>query len=357
MKRLSVAAAAAAAYALGSRTAAAEPVQLRYAVDAACPSASAFESLVGARTALARFDPAAPRTFDVVVERRGDTWAGTLRVATGEARASVRYIEGDSCDETAGALALVAALAIDPNASAAPVVPVSTPPPKATLPGLVSSGGSVVSSGGSLASVELHASPPRRRTFPLRFGGDAEVSTALAPAPLTGGAIFGEIAAGDAVGSPSLRVSLAFASSTPFDGASPSARYTLGVARVAVCPLGFAFRFSLGVHACAALGAGVAHAAGVAISHPSDANVPWVETTVTAALRWESGRPVPRSRRRSPRADHPPHVRLPDAARRRARGPRPRRRREPRRGRALLMINLRPSTHPREAARCAAGRT
>lgn len=324
--RRAIALAAGPALVLAASTAGAEPVRIRYGSEPGCPSESAFESLVRGHTARAEFASGAARSFEVVLERQGPRWGGTLRVRTaGESRASVRYLEGDSCDEVAAGLALVAALAIDPNASTAPgaaapsaappgpsapspspsasaapenppaASPTSAPPPAPPVepppptdrPARPPPGRAAVAKPLEPAHEPPQQPPHQPNSWLVFLGAGIESTAAVAPTPLLGAAAFAEIDARRGPASPSLRLTIAFASSSPFAGPSPVADYFLGVARISACPVGFAFSANLGALPCVEAGAGLVHAYGVpsAIA-PEPKDVGWADVGAAAVLRW-----------------------------------------------------------------------
>jgi hypothetical protein len=111
--------------------AAPEPIALEYRAVSGCPSPEFFRTQVSARTAQIRFEVAgAVGFFRVVVGSTAEGYAGVLSVIDRNGKTSVRIFQADRCEYVVVALALVAALAIDPNASAipgaAPVPPVET---------------------------------------------------------------------------------------------------------------------------------------------------------------------------------------------------------------------------------------
>jgi hypothetical protein len=114
--------------------AAPEPIALHYEAVAGCPKPEFFAGQVTARTDQVRFDEAgAVGSFRVVMERTASGYAGVLSVTDRNGKESVRRFEAESCDNVVVALALVAALAIDPNAVAtpeAPAVPPAGAPPE-----------------------------------------------------------------------------------------------------------------------------------------------------------------------------------------------------------------------------------
>jgi hypothetical protein len=108
-----------------------------YQAPAGCPPADAFFSGVHARTPRARraAEGAGARTFVVTLGARDGEISGTLVIRSTDDAESERVVSGDTCEEVVSALALIAALAIDPHASAAPVpVEAAAPPPPPSSP-------------------------------------------------------------------------------------------------------------------------------------------------------------------------------------------------------------------------------
>ncbi|MEB2323133.1 MAG: hypothetical protein OZ921_11510, partial [Sorangiineae bacterium] len=115
-----------------------EPVRLVYAAAPGCASRDEFVERLRAYTSrieLADEQDARARRFDVVIEPDRDGYRGRLTVEDPAGRAAAREVRGATCSEVTLALALVVALAVDPNASLepAPVAPdaAGTPAPPA----------------------------------------------------------------------------------------------------------------------------------------------------------------------------------------------------------------------------------
>ena len=115
-----------------------EPVEVRVFGPAGCPDSGAFLALVRSRTARVRapHDGETATVFRVVFqERPGGKSVGWLVVEDAVSASRAREVSGDSCAEVAGALSLVAALSIDPNARVdlpAPPTPSAAPTPTPT---------------------------------------------------------------------------------------------------------------------------------------------------------------------------------------------------------------------------------
>jgi len=117
-------------------------ITLSYHVATGCPSEGDFREAVAARTKEAEWatpNEVTERDLDVSVVNDRDTFKGRLTVHKAGTPSATRHITGESCDEVIAALALVAALAIDPQAvtsplpaRSAPVTPVTEPVPEAS---------------------------------------------------------------------------------------------------------------------------------------------------------------------------------------------------------------------------------
>lgn len=114
-----------------------EPVRLSFESSPECPNQATFEGQVRARTE--RYARASEgqvaRAFRVTVSAAAERFQGHLVIEDPAGESSERFLEGKSCEELVSALALVTALAIDPEAKTAAVVePVPIPEPSASAP-------------------------------------------------------------------------------------------------------------------------------------------------------------------------------------------------------------------------------
>jgi hypothetical protein len=160
---------------------AAEPaVRLRYAAPSGCPNASWFWRQVRLRTARVHVvaDVTLAPVLDVAIEAPSGT-KGRLSLRALDGTVTEREIEGEGCTEVASALALIAALALDPEARTSPDVTRGERPLDRS------------------ASDLLDVAPPVL-PVPTRFGTTlgtrASVATGLSPSPLVGGVFDLELA-------------------------------------------------------------------------------------------------------------------------------------------------------------------
>lgn len=106
-------------------------VRLAYRAALDCPDEATFLQAVAAQSRPFQRAPrsaARVRALDAIVERRGDTFVGLLRVREADGAASEREVSGATCPEVFSALALVAAITID-NGPPEPRPPPPDPPP------------------------------------------------------------------------------------------------------------------------------------------------------------------------------------------------------------------------------------
>jgi len=121
---------------LAAQTAPLVAVSLDYSAPASCPDAQAFREQVLSRTKRVSFsEPAAPGSlaWSIKIAETSGGSRGTLRVS-GEVPSKLeRSVKAASCEQVVDALALVAALSVDPDASLTPgeKPPPAVPPPAA----------------------------------------------------------------------------------------------------------------------------------------------------------------------------------------------------------------------------------
>jgi hypothetical protein len=104
-------------------------IYLDYVAAVGCPSRSEFVAQVKARTALAQFvdDASTGRRFTVSARFEGGRAVGRFTSGRGAMSGTARQVTSESCEDVVSALALIAALAIDPHANLAEPLPPSGP--------------------------------------------------------------------------------------------------------------------------------------------------------------------------------------------------------------------------------------
>ena len=153
------------ALSLGARStwaALSEPIRVRFEAPEGCPDEAAFLDQVRARTAKARVAAAGEkaRTFSVRLTQEGRSIRGRLAIEESADPTGLREVTGERCAEVVSALALITALAVDPQALTAAPARLPAPPPAPPAP---PPGSDVAAPGGPSASA---VAPPRSRLPP-----------------------------------------------------------------------------------------------------------------------------------------------------------------------------------------------
>ena len=276
-------------------------LRLEYEVPSTCASAAAFASQVRARTALARFeDDAGAHPVHVSVTLLGNAYAGHLALVGRSGRIRERDVRGRDCAEVLNALALVTALAVDPNALLAPASPASTPratpaappppapvPPDFPLP--------ILPEPATTPHPETDPTPERAAhapdaTWRLDFGGGFVTMVGLAPDPLAGGGGYLEAGSTSArLVDPTVRLTVLGAANGVY--ARQTANFVLAAARLDVCSLHLASR-TLSLRACGALEVGAVEGDGVDAvpgGKGVHAGEVWVDISALLRGRWSPG--------------------------------------------------------------------
>jgi hypothetical protein len=314
---LGVAALAAHASAQGSSSKSSEPLRVDYRREGACPDGDAFFGAVRARTEKAR--PAtggeAARTLKVTVAEEARGSRGTLSIvaADGASSTSVREVRAATCDDVVSALALVAALAIDPEARTTPVALSPTPAPNASSSSAPSPDAGVLdaapspaptasasgsSSGSNTPSVPATAAKPSATTprqdlpespptKPVRLdfevGVGAEGSTVLATRPAFS-VLLGLDVARDSLFSPAFTLRASRSLTGTAATSVGSASFVFSSVAVEPCPIRFRLAESVALLPCARLGIGYVDAVGSGITTPANATRLWGDVGAHARL-------------------------------------------------------------------------
>jgi hypothetical protein len=312
---LGVAALAAHASAQGSASNASEPLRVDYRREGACPDGDAFFGAVRARTEKAR--PAtsgeAARTLKVTVAEEARGSRGTLAIvaADGASSTSVREVRAATCDDVVSALALVAALAIDPEARTTPVALAPAPAPSASSAPPSDAGAPDAAPPSSASTAPSASSPPSapappsppptpRSTPPesppgkpislgFEVGLGAEGSTVLATRPAFS-VLVGLDLARDSLFSPAftLRASRSLAGTAATSAGSAS--FVFSSVALEPCPLRVRLTEGVALLPCARIAVGYVDAAGSGITTPANATRLWGDVGAHARLNLAIGR-------------------------------------------------------------------
>lgn len=306
----------------GASAADTEPIRVRFEAPDGCPGEAAFLDQVRARTAKARV--AAPgekaRTFAVRLTQEGRSIHGRLAIEESSAQTELREITAERCAEVVSALALITALAVDPQASTAP--PARLPAPPLPAPAVTGSIGSDPAlPGGPSAPV---AAPPRARLPPnhpapyfhpwswadldilplpaipwippeipprWRFSAGVEVAAIGGFAPLlaVGSTLFVEAALTDRRAfafAPSIRLAALQADSGLIGLGPIITRFQLHLARAEVCPMRVMLVDTLAISPCASFDVGALLAQGWASAESGASQRLWAAPGFGGRLRW-----------------------------------------------------------------------
>jgi len=269
--------------------------------------------------------------FRVEVLRGPDGPAGRLSVRELDGTRTERAVKGATCEEVVSAMALIAAILVDPNASLDPLAPAAVtapdrPPPAGTPPpgspptkpssppatpkppatitpaGVDPPPGAVVlPRGTSDASVSTSgedatdrtdgpgAAPAGQAQGSGRFAVGMGVALALEGAPFgttaAGVAFLGSVAfERDAVLSPLLELSLVRTETVRVDTPSGVGEFRLSALRLLACPVRFPARGSLDVRPCALGEFGTLEGVGKVTDRPERVSARWVALGAAARL-------------------------------------------------------------------------
>lgn len=271
-----------------------EPIVLSYSAPAQCPAESAFFDGVRARTSRVRRtdDDASARRFSVTVEPRGAGYRASLQIETAAGRVNRRDVDGATCGEVVSAVALVAALAIDPEASLEPqpLAPVGPSPPVTDTPASSPPPltvaeqphpAPVLDTGPAMTSERVS----RTTAYRWSVGGGPELLIAAVPSVAYGGGAHVDLAprSNDPV-APSFRAALLGLTTHLVHGGA-AAQLTWWLARAEVCPLRLGTA-NAAVEACARLSAGGLSIAGEGVDRPASSTRAWADAGLAAHLRW-----------------------------------------------------------------------
>jgi hypothetical protein len=265
----------------GPRVAAAEdgvePIRLEYRASGDCPSEAEFIARVRARTSRIRpaWSEEPARTFSVALDA-GPPPAGRLQIAVHDKLGGKRSVQADRCSDVADALALMVALAVDPQADARPSVASSAAAePARAEPAPVTT------------DAPAHRAAPRYEAARFSAGLDFVLATAVAPSAVLGGSAYvGFRTRSEGWFDPSLRLAFAIAGGPAIDvpaGGRASFLWTTG--RADACAITWPHA-PLRLTACARLEAGALRVAGSAIVGGKSATRPWVAAGPLLRAEW-----------------------------------------------------------------------
>jgi hypothetical protein len=260
-----------------------------------CPGEDAFLAEVTARTT--RIRPAREgeeaRTFSVVIDASEARYRVSLEIVGADGTVNRRDLDGSDCAELVSAVALVAALAVDPEASTTLVAGAGS---ASATTGSAEAVPSVSAAPAALAppppvfvpppAVPEAASASERASFRWSVGAEADVVAGIVPFAAVGGGAYVDLAPERGPWVPSFRFT-AFAATTRATFApAVAADMTWALGRVAVCPMRPALSTSVGVEACPFFEAGTLVTAGSGVDEPSTTLRGWAALGALGRVRW-----------------------------------------------------------------------
>jgi hypothetical protein len=273
-------------------------VYVSYEAPGNCPTAHDFGAGVTARTELVQLsdDPDAPSSVQVAVRPTGHSYAARLVIAGRQGARSTRDVEDSECANLVDALALITALAFDPDAPLLPSPPVpaaalSTAQPSRPEDAPVSLAPRAAEPPlGRPAEHLASAAPATLLGWHLNAAIEGDVMGGAAPDALVGGGGYGELASsGHRFLSPSVRLAFLGAVNGAFE--TRSAAFTLLTARADGCPVRFGTD-TFALRPCAAVEVGDLLARGTSVAKPASSGSAWFALSLLARAHWELRRPA-----------------------------------------------------------------
>ena len=265
---------------------------LVYAAPAGCPDRAVFLSAILARTKRSRLasEGEAATELAVAIEATPARTNGRLEVREVDDTRQLRSVSSDSCTDVAQALALIAALILDPDArigeepSSPPVSPPEdhapappAAPDKRGRPGWTETTVPRTTASGPGASPKLDLSAG------AQLGAMGGVAPVLAPS--AGGFVDLDAVPGGSGLAPSVRLGLDFATASSSAPAGRQSYWWLG-GTLRGCPVRAVLAHRLSVAPCAAFAFGAHHATTSGVRNPTSSITPWLAAVVGASLEW-----------------------------------------------------------------------
>jgi hypothetical protein len=262
-----------------------EPIDWSYSAPPDCPSAASFEREFRARTTRAELivgAAEASRSFVVTLSIESGRVVGRIRIDGPAGAVATRVIAGQTCGGVVSALALVAALAVDPLAGDLPAA--SPPPAPPALPVAPKPAPIAIPAEGE------HAGRASRRRAVVAVGLDGGAVLGLFPKLAPTASVFAEARheRGSPL-SPSARLSFSGAVSSQVVAPPGSAKFRWLAAALDGCP--FDLRLLPALHAtpCAFMEIGVLRGSGAGVVTPEVESRRWLALGGSGRLSWLLG--------------------------------------------------------------------
>ncbi len=275
-----------------------QPFRVTFSTAAGCGSAAAFEDEVLKRTDRLRLADSGEAALVLSVELApsAEGIEGRLTLRENDGLVSVREVPGGDCEEVLSAMALIAALTVDPLARPDREIPLarrmrnrrepqSSPPPRPRResPKRVIPRREPPKQKQEQERAEPSSAAPANAKPGLGFGVGQRVTvqTAVMPGATLGLGAHAELAVtGPSLWSPRLRLSGIFSQSGEIDAERGLAEFDWITARLQGCPVRFGFDRTWNIRPCAYLDAGRLHGAGSQIEPSDEKSVFWTAAGV-----------------------------------------------------------------------------
>lgn len=260
-----------------------ESVALKYLAGAGCPSESSFLREVKARirrdVRWVEQDPSA-RNVNVRAEVRGGRARGSLEIIDLRGEPTLRQFDAESCGEVASALALVVALALDPNARTEPLPPEPDAPPAPPVSAPLA----------TVAPSAPSAPAEHGRALRVSFGPASTVAGGYAPVAVVAfGATIGLRYESGSLWAPALRASGFYGKTGSIFADDSRASYAPLLGRLDACPLALPLGASVRLEPCVTSELGAVTVSARPPTIESETRRPfWADLGLSAALGWVS---------------------------------------------------------------------
>ncbi len=268
---------------LGARAETSPVVRVRvdFAAPSACPTERVFVDQLVARAPRARIadDGEAVRTLVVRVLVRGGSFVGRMTVRDRDGTETERDVAADACSELVSALALIAAVAVDPTVATG--VPTPASPPPAVPPAEAAAAPAPESPPPSPAAP---ASPSSAAPWRLRLVAGAEAVSGALPdigLGLPAVSIDASRARDALLALSSFRARITFARDD-----APSARFAWASGAIDTCPI-HGERGALDLTLCARIQAGTLYGRGIGVTPTQARTTPWIALAPVARARFD----------------------------------------------------------------------
>jgi hypothetical protein len=277
-----------------ARAQAPRAVRLEYDAPPACADEASFQAQVRARSARVIFASDGGTALRVRIGARGARFEGDVSLGElhGPAR---RHVEG-SCEDVTAALALIAALALDPMAStasdpagassaSAPPAASTAPPPPAPTASAATSPPPKKTDERRLADAEpLSEAEERAHGWGWSIGAEAAITQGVAPSALVTVPAFLDVSRrGPTVFTPAVRLRFERADSAS-SAAQGGAYFTWTAGSLDLCPVSLS-TWRVRVWPCARAEAGVLAATGAETTPVRSDSRPWMTLGLVARAR------------------------------------------------------------------------